>query len=55
MKTVPIPRKIRDKDFILKSGELVPIGRKHQTAAHRAYRECFEKLIMGEVQSIDIH
>jgi DNA-binding LytR/AlgR family response regulator len=42
-------RKIQDKDFILKSGELVPIGRKHQNAAQRAYRECFEKLIMGEV------
>jgi DNA-binding LytR/AlgR family response regulator len=42
-------RKIQDKDFVLKSGELVPIGRKYQTDAQRAYRECFEKLIMGEM------
>ncbi|MCL2605461.1 MAG: LytTR family DNA-binding domain-containing protein [Defluviitaleaceae bacterium] len=42
-------RKMTKTEFIFKNGEKVPIGRKYRDAAQDAYRECFEKLIMGEV------
>jgi DNA-binding LytR/AlgR family response regulator len=41
-------RKMTKTDFIFENGERVPIGRKYQNAAQKAYRDCFEKLIMGE-------
>jgi len=42
-------RKITETEFILKSGERVPIGRKFKAAAGKAYRDCFAKLIQGEI------
>jgi len=42
-------RKMTKTDFVLENGEIVPIGRKYQASAQKAYRKCFEKLIMGEV------
>ncbi|MCL2718349.1 MAG: LytTR family DNA-binding domain-containing protein [Lachnospiraceae bacterium] len=41
-------RKMTKTDFVFENGERVPIGRKYQDAAQKAYRECFEKMIMGE-------
>jgi DNA-binding LytR/AlgR family response regulator len=41
-------RKMTKAEFILENGEVVPIGRKYQGAAQKAYTECYEKLIMGE-------
>ena len=42
-------RKITKTGFVFENGETVPIGRKYQDSAQKAYRKCFEKLIMGEV------
>ena len=42
-------KKMTKTDFVFENGEQVPIGRKYQDAAQKAYQECFEKLIMGDV------
>jgi len=42
-------RKITETEFILKSGERVPIGRKYKATAQKVYREIFAKLIQGEI------
>jgi len=42
-------RKMTKTDFVFENGEMVPIGRKYHDSAQKAYRKCFEKLIMGEI------
>ena len=41
-------RKMTKSEFVLENGDTVPIGRKHQAAAQKAYTQCYERLIMGE-------
>ena len=42
-------RKMTKTEFILENGESVPIGRKYQDTAQKAYMQCYERLIMGDV------